>query len=134
MYNLKVKVITIKELFYLKNEFSPDVMTLVDDDGKEHTFEILDAIENDNGFFYALFPQNEKSNSDSSYYIFELIEDKGEQVLAEVQDTDLLNELAKTFESHFEDFYEVNEADMEEHIDKSRSRIDKAELERIYFL
>lgn len=109
MYNFKVKVITIKELFYLKNEFSPDVMTLVDDDGKEHTFEILDTIENDNGFFYALFPQNEKSNSDSSYYIFELIEDNGEQVLAEVQDTDLLNELAKTFESHFEDFYEVNE-------------------------
>ena len=28
-------------------------------------------------------------------------------------------------------FYEVNEADMEEHIDKSRSRIDKAELEKI---
>lgn len=28
-------------------------------------------------------------------------------------------------------FYDVNEADMEEHIDKSRSRIDKAELEKI---
>ena len=93
----------------MTNEFSPDVITLLDDDGKEHIFEILDTIENEKGCFYALFPKSNSSETDANYYIFELIVDNGEQLLAEVQDDALLNELAETFESHFEDLYEINE-------------------------
>ena len=33
----------------MTNEFSPDIITLIDDDGKEHIFEILDTIENEKG-------------------------------------------------------------------------------------
>ena len=35
-------------------EFEVDLITLIDDEGKEHEFEILDVIENDDGCFYAL--------------------------------------------------------------------------------
>ena len=91
------------------NEFSPDTITLIDDEGKEHIFEILDTIENEKGYFYALFPKNNNSDSDANYYIFELIDENDEQLLAEVQDDSLLSELAETFESHFEDLYEINE-------------------------
>ena len=37
-------------------EFEVDLITLIDDEGKEHEFEILDVIENDDGCFYALLP------------------------------------------------------------------------------
>lgn len=97
----------------MNSDFAPDLMTLIDDEGKEHLFEILDSLENESGTFYALFPQNDKTDddleSDCNYYIFEAIDDNGEQMLAEVEDPALLNSLAKTFESHFEDLYEIND-------------------------
>ncbi|MDP4121069.1 MAG: DUF1292 domain-containing protein [Bacillota bacterium] len=97
----------------MDNEFAADLITLVDDEGNEHSFEILDVIENDDGMFYALYPVFENAedeiNSDGEYYIFEVIEEDGEQQLAEVEDDDLLDKLAEIFESRFEDLYEDEE-------------------------
>ena len=97
----------------MSSEFTPDLMTLIDDDGTEHLFEILDFLEDENGTFYALFPKNDKNSSasdiEANYYIFEAIDDNGEQVLAEVEDPELLQKLSQTFESHFEDLYEIND-------------------------
>lgn len=94
----------------MNNEFSADLITLIDDEGAEHSFEILDVIENDNGIFYALLPSKKANNEaeHDSYYIFEAIEENGEQVLAEVEDDELLNKLADAFEERFEDLYERN--------------------------
>ena len=36
----------------MANEYTPDLITLIGDDGKEIEFEILDIIENDEGKFY----------------------------------------------------------------------------------
>lgn len=95
----------------MNNEFSADLITLIDDNNKEHEFEILDIIENDDGCFYALLPSSENLSlaDEASYYIFEAIDDNGEQVLAEVEDEALLDKLANSFEAHFEDLYEINE-------------------------
>lgn len=96
----------------MNNEFSPEIITLIDDDNKEHVFEILDVIDNDEGCFYALLPKKENSDdilSDANYYIFEEINDEDEPVLAEVEDDDLLDRLAGEFESRFEELYEKNE-------------------------
>lgn len=97
----------------MKNEFSADFITLIDDEGVEHSFEILDIIENDDGCFYALLPSNNNGRNNteeySSYYIFEAIEENGEQVLAEVEDDNLLEKLSQAFETKFEDLYEYNE-------------------------
>ncbi len=95
----------------MNNEFSADLITLIDDEGNEHSFEILDVIENDDGCFYALLPNNENNNlvADASYYIFEVIDENGEQVLAEVEDDIMLKKLANSFEARFEDMYSQNE-------------------------
>ena len=37
-------------------EYNPDLITLTDDDGKEYTFEVLDAIETDEARYLALLP------------------------------------------------------------------------------
>ena len=97
----------------MNNKYSADLITLIDDEGNEHSFEILDVIENDDGCFYALLPNNESDinnlATDDSYYIFEVIDEYGEQVLAEVEDDILLKKLANSFEARFEDMYSHNE-------------------------
>lgn len=93
----------------MNNEFSADLITLIDDENVEHSFEILDIIENDDGCFYALLPHDNSKSNNSSYYIFEAIDENGEQILAEVEDDTLLKKLSQSFESHFEDMYEHNE-------------------------
>lgn len=97
----------------MNEEFGPDVLTLVDDEGNEHEFEVLDVIENDNGTFYALLPTfddpQDSVESEGTYYIFEAIEQDGEQQLAEVEDEDLLDKLAEQFESRFDELYDEEE-------------------------
>lgn len=93
----------------MQDEFGPDILTLVDDDGNEHEFEILDVIDNDDGCYYALLPTfsdpQDKVDAEGTYYIFESIEENGEQQLAEVEDEALLDRLAEQFESRFEELY-----------------------------
>ena len=102
----------------MDNEFAADLITLIDDEGNEHEFEILDVIENDDGCYYALLPTFEdpqlQLESEGTYFIFQSIEEDGEQQLAEVEDEELLNRLAAVFEEHFEEMYEDEDVEEEE--------------------
>lgn len=73
----------------MANEYTPDLITLIGDDGKEIEFEILDIIENDEGKFYVLYPFFENPedavNDSGEYYIFEVTEIDGEEELAEIE-------------------------------------------------
>ncbi|MCH3971434.1 MAG: DUF1292 domain-containing protein [Oscillospiraceae bacterium] len=93
----------------MSEEYGPDLLTLVDEEGQEHEFEVLDVIDNDNGTFYALLPTfddpEDKVNDEGTYYIFQSIDENGEQELAEVEDDNLLSGLAKQFEAHFAELY-----------------------------
>ena len=94
----------------MNDEFAADLIVLVDDDGEEHSFEILDTLNYDDKTYYALFPlledPQEKVDSDGEYYIFEVVEEDGEEQLAELEDDDLLDELDKIFRDRFEALYE----------------------------
>ena len=85
----------------MDNEFAADLITLIDDEGTEHEFEILDVIESDEGTFYALLPTFDDPG--------ESLEADGEQQLAEVEDEELLDRLSQIFESRFEELYEYDE-------------------------
>ena len=97
----------------MDNEFKPDLITLIDDDNVEHSFEILDTIDDERGVFYALYPifddENEMLNDSGEYYIMEVIDEDGEEKLAEVDDEKLLDELAAVFEQHFEELFDDDE-------------------------
>lgn len=101
----------------VNDEYGADLITLVDDEGEEHEFEVLDVIDNDDGCFYALLPTFEdpqdKVDAEGTYYIFEAIDENGEQQLAEVEDEELLDKLAELFESRFEELYDSEETDDE---------------------
>ena len=97
----------------MDNEYKPDLITLVDEDNVEHNFEILDTIENEKGVFYALYPifdsAKESVEDSGEYYIMEVIEEDGEEQLAEVEDDALLDELSAIFEQHFEEMFDDGE-------------------------
>ena len=94
----------------MDNEYKPDLITLIDEDNVEHNFEILDTIENEKGVFYALYPifdnAQESVEDSGEYYIMEVIEENGEEQLAEVEDEALLYELSAVFEKHFEEMFD----------------------------
>lgn len=102
----------------MNDDFETDLLTLVDEDGEEHEFEILDVIDGDEGCFYALLPTfddpQDKIDSEGTYYILEAVEENGEQQLAEIEDQDLLDRLAHQFESRFEELYGDEEENAED--------------------
>ena len=102
----------------MNDDFGTDLLTLVDEDGEEHEFEILDVIDGDEGCFYALLPTfddpQDKIDSEGTYYIFEAVEENGEQQLAEIDDQELLDRLARQFESRFEELYGDEDEDEED--------------------
>ena len=93
----------------MDNQYEADLITLIDDEGNEHEFEIIDELENDDGHYMALVPTQQEPEEISSeaetYYIFEVVEEDGEEQLQEVEDDALLDKLAEIFESRFNDAY-----------------------------
>lgn len=93
----------------MDNQYEADLITLIDDEGNEHEFEIIDELENDDGHYMALVPTQQEPEEISSeaetYYIFEVVEEDGEEQLQEVEDDALLDQLAELFESRFNDAY-----------------------------
>ena len=81
----------------MDHEYEADLLTLLDDEGQEHEFEIIDELENDDGHFLALVPTQQEPDEIASdaetYYIFEVIEEDGEEQLQEVEDDELLDKL-----------------------------------------
>ena len=93
----------------MDNQYEADLITLIDDEGNEHEFEIIDELENDDGHYMALVPTQQEPEEISSeaetYYIVEVVEEDGEEQLQEVEDDALLDQLAEIFESRFNDAY-----------------------------
>ena len=94
----------------MEENLPTDIVTLVDDEGVEREFEVLDCIiiEDSKRKFYALMPNFELEDADIdddevTYFIFEMIEEDGEEQLVEVEDDDLLDELSKQFEERLTD-------------------------------
>ena len=98
----------------MSNEFAPDLITLVDEEGNEHNFEILDKIEIEDSQYYALYPVFENAedsvNDTGEYYIMEVVlNENGEEELAELDDEILLDKLAELFEKRFEELFDYDE-------------------------
>ena len=98
----------------MPEEYTPDLVTLISDDGEEIEFEILDVIENDEGKFYVLYPYYanpaDAVNDPGEYYIFEVQEVDGEEELADIEDDDKLDRIAAIFEENYNaEFFDDNE-------------------------
>lgn len=97
----------------IKNEeYNPDLITLQDDDGKEYSFEVLDAIETDMGRYLALLPTFEdpqKMLDDSGELVIVKVgEEDGEEFFYEIEDDDEYETIADAFVDRLEDLFEID--------------------------
>ena len=95
-------------------EYNPDLVTVIDEEGTEHTFEELDRIETDEGRFIALIPAFDDSeeiiDSDGELIILEVSEDEnGDNILSPIEDDNLFNKIGKIFEERLSDLFEIEE-------------------------
>lgn len=96
------------------NEFNPDIVSVVDEDGVEHIFEELDRIETDDGKYVALLPvyaeAEEILDDDGELIILKVFEDEdGETYLEPIEDENLFNEIGEIFEDRLADIFEFSE-------------------------
>ncbi len=90
----------------MAGEYGMNIVTLVDDEGNQMEFEVLDAIETDDGRYIALLPIPEAgSESDGEYFILQVVSGDGQDELIEVEDSELMETLADIFEGRFEELY-----------------------------
>ncbi len=94
-------------------EFGPDIITLVDDEGTEYEFEVLDVIEIDSGRYAALLPTyddpKEFLDDSGEMVIVKIEEEDGEEVYSEIEDDDEYETVADVFIDRLQDIYEFNE-------------------------
>ena len=95
----------------INDEYGPDLVSVVDEDGVEHTFEELDRIETDEGKFIALLPDYDEAeeilDGDGELIILQVNEEDGELYLEPIEDDNLFDKIGKLFEERLADIFEI---------------------------
>ena len=96
----------------MDNEYNPDLITVEDETGKKHNFEILDTVELDDCRYVALLPVYEDAaeiiDNDGELVILKVVDDEGEDVLVTIDDDDEFNKVATIFEENLSELFELN--------------------------
>lgn len=99
----------------MAEEFEAGLVKVVDEEGKEHSFELLDAIETDEGRFVALLPvyenPEESLEDDGELIILKVENENGDDILCPIEDDELFDEIGALFEERLEELYEIEEAE-----------------------
>ncbi len=99
----------------MSEEFNPDIVTVIDENGVEHTFEELDRIETDTAKYVALLPVYDEAeeilDDDGELIILRVSEENGETYLEPIEDDDEFNEIGKIFEERLEDLFSFDDED-----------------------
>ena len=100
-----------------------DIISLLDEEGKEHEFEIVDALELDGQQYLALVPlydesQAEEALEDSGELVIlrvsEEEDEDGGQYLDAIDNEDEYNKVAELFMGRLEDYFDFEEEEEEE--------------------
>ncbi|MCQ2471504.1 MAG: DUF1292 domain-containing protein [Clostridia bacterium] len=94
----------------MAEEYNPDIVSVIDENGVEHTFEELDRIETDNGRFVALLPVYDDAediiDDDGEIIILKVDEEEdGETFLCPIEDEKIFDEVGKIFEERLQNLF-----------------------------
>lgn len=96
----------------MENEYNPDLITVEDENGKKHNFEILETTELDGERYVALLPVYEEASemldNDGELVILKVIDENGEDVLVTIDDDDEFDKVATVFEEILSEFFELD--------------------------
>lgn len=97
------------------NEMAADLITLVDDEGKEHEFEIVDTLELGEQRYVALVAanDNEDSDDDGELVVLKSVMDGEEEFLEAIEDEAEFDQVAGIFMERLEEDFDFVEDDEE---------------------
>lgn len=94
-------------------EYDDENIVKIEEDGKEYYFEELDRVEYDDKKYIALIPLDEEEiepdEDDGNVIILQVIEENGEQYLAQIENEKLFNEIGNIIEDRLIEKYEQDE-------------------------
>ena len=94
------------------DDYSPDLITLTDEDGKEFSFEVIDAAGYNDERYLAVVPYAEDSTEqleeDANLIIMRVGEEDGEEYLDVVDDDEELYEVSDMFARRLEELYDID--------------------------
>ena len=97
----------------MSEEFNPDLVSVIDENGVEHVFEELDRIETDTAKYVALLPVYDEAeeilDDDGELIILKVCEEDGETYLEPIEDDNEFNEIGKIFEDRLSELFDFNE-------------------------
>ncbi len=97
----------------MSEEFNPDLVSVVDENGVEHVFEELDRIETDTAKYVALLPVYDEAeeilDDDGELIILKVCEEDGETYLEPIEDDNEFNEIGKIFEERLSELFAFDE-------------------------
>ena len=104
------------------SNYDPDIVTVVDDDGVEHEFEVLDRIETDDDKRYIamipVFTDEEDLLDDSGeLIILRVIEENGDTILEPIEDEEEFEEIGRIFEERLSDMFDIEDDEADEEDD-----------------
>lgn len=104
-------------------DYTPDLYTLVDEDGKEQTFEMLDAMQVEGEDYYALTPFYDEDpeaalQDDGELVILKASTDEnGEDIMMSIDDEAEFEKIGALFMERIEEMFALDECDCEDDCD-----------------
>ena len=97
----------------MSEEFNPDLVSVIDENGVENIFEELDRIETDTAKYVALLPvyddAEEILDDDGELIILKVCEEDGETYLEPIEEDNEFNEIGKIFEERLSELFDFEE-------------------------
>lgn len=95
--------------------YTPELYTLIDEEGVSQTFEMLDAMELDDNKYYAMVPYfedpNDLINADGDLVILKSDYVDGEEMLVSIDDDDEFDRIGAIFMKRLEEMFEGEDED-----------------------
>lgn len=94
-------------------EFGPNLISLMDEDGKEHEFEFVDSLELEGSEYVALIPVYDNPadslDDDGELVVLKVIQDGEEEYLEAIEDEDEFNNVSELFMDRLSDLYDIQQ-------------------------
>ena len=97
-------------------EAAPDLLTLEDEDGKEVTFEVIDATEVNGTRYLAVIPYQEDPESlqeDAELILMRIGTDDEGEYMDIVDDDEELSTVGKVFEERLRAMYDIDDSELQ---------------------
>ncbi len=101
-----------------KDLYEPDILSVTDDGGNEILFELLERYETDDAAYVAITEYHDDAEeiveADYEVIILKVLEENGEEYLAEIEDENEYNEISDILMKMVEDKFDVEYFDPED--------------------